>query len=106
MPGIGTRFDILGKVLGGAFGLGELPRLLETLRRTVRRTGRPAITIIDIVGFSRGAATTLDFCHLIQERGIRRPDSDDVVEPTPQIRFLGVWDIVAAFGLGDPRQPG
>ena len=52
-------------------------------------------------GFSRGAATTLDFCHCIQERGIRRPGSDDVVEPSPKIRFLGVWDVVAAFGLAN-----
>lgn len=56
--------------------------------------------IIDIVGFSRGAATTLDFCHLIQDRGIRQPGQDDVIEAQPQIRFVGVWDVVAAFGLG------
>ena len=57
--------------------------------------------MIDIVGFSRGAATTLDFCHCIQTRGIRRPGTDLVVEPTPRIRFLGVWDVVAAFGLAN-----
>jgi hypothetical protein len=98
IPGIGTRFDAIGKILGGAFGLGELPRLLKTYDELCKNwVGGD--TVIDIVGFSRGAATTLDFCHIIQDRGIRRPGTDDVVEPTPQIRFLGVWDIVAAFGL-------
>src|SRR6185369_4296560 len=57
--------------------------------------------VIDIVGFSRGAATTLDFCHRIQKDGIRKPGNGDVVEPQPTIRFLGVWDIVAAFGLAN-----
>ena len=28
---------------------------------------------IDVIGFSRGAATTLDFCYRIQKDGIRRP---------------------------------
>jgi hypothetical protein len=57
--------------------------------------------VIDVVGFSRGAATTLDFCNYIQEKGIRRPGSSDVVERDPRIRFLGVWDVVAAFGLAN-----
>jgi len=35
------------------------------------------------------------------KQGIRRPGSDEVVEPSPTIRFLGVWDIVAAFGLAN-----
>jgi hypothetical protein len=34
-------------------------------------------------------------------RGIRTPGTDTVVEPQPKIRFLGVWDVVAAFGLGN-----
>jgi hypothetical protein len=32
VPGIGTRFDAIGRALGGAFGIGELPRLLESYR--------------------------------------------------------------------------
>jgi hypothetical protein len=101
VAGIGTRFDTIGKVLGGAFGLGELPRLLEAYDHLCRNwTGPTQDRIIDIVGFSRGAATTLDFCNIIQEKGIRRPGSDEVVEKSPRIRFLGVWDVVAAFGFG------
>src|SRR5262249_54967707 len=83
---------------GGVFGLGELPRILEAYDHLCEQWAA-GDRIIDIVGFSRGAATTLDFCHQIQENGIRRPGSDQVVETSPRIRFLGVWDTVAAFGL-------
>ena len=58
--------------LGGAFGIGELPRLLESYRSLCANWAN-GDRVIDIVGFSRGAATTLDFCHIIQKRGIRRP---------------------------------
>jgi hypothetical protein len=100
LPGVGTRFDLLGKALGGVFGLGELPRIDEAYDHLCKAWAA-GDTGIDIVGFSRGAATTLDFCNCIQERGIRRPGSDDVVEANPRIRFLGVWDVVAAFGLAN-----
>ena len=56
---------------------------------------------IDIIGFSRGAATTLDFCHKIQEQGIRAPGSQTAIERNPKIRFLGVWD-----GAGRNLAPG
>jgi hypothetical protein len=99
VAGIGTRWDLAGKIVGGAFGLGELPRLDEAYDALCSNwiTGD---STIDIVGFSRGAATTLDFCRLINDRQIRKPNSDQVIEPNPQIRFLGVWDVVDAFGLG------
>ncbi|MGH9141053.1 MAG: phospholipase effector Tle1 domain-containing protein [Vicinamibacterales bacterium] len=100
VPGVGTRFDVIGKVLGGVFGLGELPRINDAYDHACKAWAG-GDTIIDVVGFSRGAATTLDFCHCIQERGIRRPGSSEIVEPNPKIRFLGVWDIVAAFGLAN-----
>ena len=99
LAGVGTRFDVIGKILGGVFGLGELSRIDEAYDHLCQVWAKDPV--IDIVGFSRGAATTLDFCHCIQERGIRRPGSDDVVEPNPTIRFLGVWDVVAAFGLAN-----
>lgn len=100
VPGVGTRLKALGKIVGGVFGMGELPRINEAYDHLCRAWADNDRTI-DVIGFSRGAATTLDFCHRIQERGIRRPNSDDVVEPRPTIRFLGVWDVVAAFGLAN-----
>lgn len=98
VEGVGTRMEAAGRVVGGLFGVGELPRLNEAYDRLCENWANDPI--IDIVGFSRGAATTLDFCHVIQNRGIRRPGTIDVVEANPTIRFVGVWDVVAAFGLG------
>jgi len=100
VPGVGTRFNAAGRALGGVFGIGELPRINEAYEALCKAWDEGERDI-DIVGFSRGAATTLDFCHCIQERGIRTPGSDQVVEPSPKIRFLGVWDVVASFGLAN-----
>ncbi|NUR54036.1 MAG: DUF2235 domain-containing protein [Acidobacteria bacterium] len=97
--GIGTRYGLAGRLVGGAFGAGELPRLNEAYEH-VCRAWDEGDRAIDIIGFSRGAATALDFCNLIQQRGVRRPASETVVEPNATIRFLGLWDVVAAFGLG------
>ncbi|HVW04340.1 MAG TPA: DUF2235 domain-containing protein [Vicinamibacterales bacterium] len=101
VEGVGTRFDLLGRIAGGAFGLGELSRLEEAYTHLCKCWVENDDHDIDIVGFSRGAATTLDFCHIVLDRGIRKPGTTVVVEPKPTIRFLGVWDIVAAFGLAN-----
>lgn len=100
VPGVGTRWDKIGRIVGGLFGVGELPRIDEAYEHLCTAWAAND-HIIDIVGFSRGAATTLDFCYEVQKRGIRLPNSHTIVEPHPQIRFLGVWDIVAAFGIAN-----
>src|ERR1051326_5045322 len=79
VAGIGTRWDMVGKIVGGAFGLGELPRLDEAYD-ALCANWQSGDQIIDVVGFSRGAATTLDFCQLINARGIRKPNTEQVVE--------------------------
>lgn len=99
VEGVGTRDELAGKIIGGLFGMGGLPRLNEAYEHLCRNWANNDRSI-DIVGFSRGAAITLDFCHLIQHRGIRSPGTENVVEANPEIRFVGVWDVVAAFGLG------
>src|SRR5688572_9035843 len=100
VTGVGTRMKWVGRIIGGVFGAGELPRLNEAYKRLCENWVVRGDEVIDIVGFSRGAATTLDFCHMIQERGIRQPGTEDVVVANPPIRFVGVWDVVPAFGLG------
>ncbi len=100
IAGIGTRLEAVGKIIGGVFGAGSHVRVDEAYDHLCK-TWAAGDHVIDIIGFSRGAATTLDFCHCIQEKGIRKPGSDTVIEPTPQIRFLGLWDVVAAFGLAN-----
>ena len=98
VAGVGTRYDLLGKVFGGAFGLGQ-PARLEEAYRALCKNWLAGDTDIDVIGFSRGAATALDFCTIIQKNGIKDPDGK-VIQKDPLIRFLGVWDIVDAFGFG------
>jgi uncharacterized protein (DUF2235 family) len=98
VAGVGTRFDLVGKLVGGFFGMGELTRINEAYDHLCQQWAN-GDKVIDVVGFSRGAATTLDFCQKVKANGIRKPNSDAVVEPTPKIRFVGVWDVVGAFGL-------
>ena len=101
LKGIGTRARTpIGDLLAEQWGFGGHQRVREALDR-MEANQAAGDKDIHAVGFSRGAATTLDFCHCIQERGIRKPGSDQVVEPSPKIRFLGVWDVVASFGLAN-----
>lgn len=99
-PGVGTRLGVLGRTFGGVWGAGALPRLNEAYDR-VCAAWDAGDRIIDVVGFSRGAAIALDFCNILQERKICRPRTDDVVCAEPPIRFLGLWDTVGAFGLAN-----
>lgn len=98
VPGPGTRFGNVGRVLGGATGLGGLMRVREAYSQLCENWQAGHRTI-DIVGFSRGAALALDFANKIEDDGIRRPGSKEVIADRPTIRFLGLWDIVASFGI-------
>jgi hypothetical protein len=52
--------------------------------------------IVDIIGFSRGAALALHFANKLGKNGIELGDGtkEDI-----SIRFLGLWDVVGSFGL-------
>ncbi|MDB5822460.1 MAG: hypothetical protein JWR21_1164 [Herminiimonas sp.] len=52
---------------------------------------------IDIVGFSRGAAMSRDFANKVAQRLER--EAYKSTGKCVEIRFLGVWDTVAQFGL-------
>lgn len=96
--GVGTRLGAFGLALGGAFGFGgfsRVGRMYDALCRNWMNGDRT----IDVIGFSRGAALALDFVAVLAKRGIRRPGSKEIVEARPKVRFLGLWDIVQAFGL-------
>jgi hypothetical protein len=96
--GIGTGGNIFDKYLGAAFGLGGASRLQKAYD-ALCISWAAGDRNIDVVGFSRGAASALDFQNLVFKDGIRQPNGGAVVEPSPQIRFLGLWDVVGAFGL-------
>lgn len=88
-PGVGTRFDIAGRVVGGITGAGGHTRVHEALQSLSQAldAGHDDAEI-DVVGFSRGAALALDFVNRIAE-----------LPGSPQIRFLGLWDCVPSFGV-------
>ncbi len=98
--GIGTKLGAIGHAIGGAFGAGELDRLERAYSRLCQNWMIKNDKIIDLVGFSRGAATCLDFCNLIVRRGIRDPVTHDKRNDTPRFRFVGLFDVVGAFGAG------
>ncbi len=87
LEGVGTRFGFIGKLLGGLAGFGGRIRIREALEELDRNFANGDRTI-DICGFSRGAALALHFANEIQEE-----------KGGAEIRFLGLWDVVASFGI-------
>lgn len=89
--GPGTRWGWLGKIFGGLFGAGGKKRVeeaYEELGKNFRENDR----VIDIIGFSRGGALALDFANKIHSEGVGGGQR-------PEIRFVGVWDVVPSFGI-------
>lgn len=95
VEGVGTRFGKLGHALGGLFGSGGRTRI-EEMYEELCENWEHGDRVIDIIGFSRGAALAVHFANVIGEKGVKL--SDGKVEQA-QVRFLGVWDIVGSFGL-------
>ena len=89
LKGIGTRADDdpAAKGVAEAFGIGGLARIGDGLKR-LENNLNGGDSVIDIVGFSRGAALAIDFANKIAEKF-----------KDASVRFIGVWDIVADFGL-------
>lgn len=94
LEGVGTRLGALGKVLGGAFGMGGQSRIEEMMIHLQENYTKD--TPIDVIGFSRGAALAVHFCNKLSEDGIKLDDGSVV---KPEVRFLGLWDVVGSFGL-------
>src|SRR5688500_8913688 len=88
LNGIGVRAKkFVGKALAEAFGIGGHERVKEALTRLEHNLAA-GDRIVDVVGFSRGAALALSFANRVkaQHNGLR-------------IRFVGVFDVVGQFGL-------
>jgi len=91
VSGVGTRFSLLGTIFGGIMGAGGHDRINEA-RDQLEANFKAGHREIDIIGFSRGAALALEFANDIHDDGVNG-------EAAPAIRFLGLWDTVASFGL-------
>lgn len=87
LEGVGTRLGFVGKILGGVTGAGGRVRIREAMERLDNNFAE-GDRAIDIIGFSRGAALTLHFANEIQQN-----------RNGTEIRFLGLWDVVASFGV-------
>jgi uncharacterized protein (DUF2235 family) len=87
LKGIGTlAHTLVGEKVAETFGIGGHPRLKEAHKR-VEQNLAAGDADVDIVGFSRGAALAIDFANHVCKK-----------IPKANVRFVGVWDIVAQFG--------
>jgi uncharacterized protein (DUF2235 family) len=88
MKGIGRRARLfVGKALAEAFGIGGHRRIREAMDR-LENNIEAGDAIVDIVGFSRGAAIGLSFANEVAKK-----------LPDVRIRFMGLFDVVGQFGL-------
>lgn len=103
--GVGT--DWYTKHIGGLTGVGGKNRIESMYGKLTEYYNTPDPTgenqQIDIIGFSRGAALARTFVNYINSKGgvpLLGPDGrpTGVVCPV-RIRFLGLFDTVASFGL-------
>ena len=116
--GVGTRYGTVGRLVGGLFGGGAKMRLRGAYRVLYDNYVSHGDHDIDIVGFSRGAAMAVHFANVVATHGIRKPKRAlrrdkllgwglgfDKSLPSRQanIRFLGLFDTVASFGLAIGR---
>lgn len=118
LPGVGTRYGPLGKGIGGIGGAGVRSRVRLAYQAVCKRWAE-GDDRLDIVGFSRGAATAIHFANTVRTLGIhypaRRPNrlprwstqlglsnipgAEASNSDKPTISFLGLWDSVGAFGI-------
>jgi uncharacterized protein (DUF2235 family) len=98
VQGVGTKYGFAGKIIGGAFGAGWLSRI-NSAAECLGHAYAAGDTNIDIIGFSRGAAIALDFVNKVAKEGVRLDGK--VLNAKPAIRFVGLFDVVAAFGVAN-----
>ena len=99
VDGVGSRHGLVGKYLGGIFGAGAETRIEEQWDALKKRFAA-GDEVIDVIGYSRGAAIARMFVHRIGQayETIIREDGTKLVS-VPTVRFLGLYDTVASFGI-------
>jgi hypothetical protein len=96
--GVGTRYGFVGKIVGGLTGAGAQSRIEEQFKALKTRF-TAGDTDIDIVGYSRGAAIARMFVQRIGHDFYELERGGKPLESPPKIRFLGLFDTVASFGI-------
>ena len=119
--GVGRRLGLAGKVVGGGLGVGVDVRVNEA-RALLYEAFLNGDQVIDIIGFSRGAATATAFAWSIFRWGVRAPRNilpgtdglknvasgsftHDSLADKPPIRFMGLFDTVFTTGQLSPFIP-
>jgi uncharacterized protein (DUF2235 family) len=88
LKGIGTRArTFFGRNPAEMFGIGGHRRIRQAVERLENNLDA-GDEIVDVVGFSRGAALSMSFANEVAAK-----------LPEVKIRFIGVFDLVAQFGL-------
>ncbi|MBE7382685.1 MAG: DUF2235 domain-containing protein [Leptolyngbya sp. SIO1E4] len=98
-PGVGSSVSITDRIVGGAFGAGA-SGVINAAFRKLKDHFKSGDQTIDIIGYSRGAAlarafadkTFKDYSELVDKTG--KP-----LNGPPDIRFIGLFDTVASFGM-------
>ncbi|MBD2655417.1 DUF2235 domain-containing protein [Synechocystis sp. FACHB-383] len=100
-PGVGSGawFETntgrtLDFIFGGAFGIGAQGIVNQAFKR-LKKNFTKGDKVIDIIGFSRGAAIARMFA---DKTAIHFRKIGDKLERPPEIRFIGLFDTVASFG--------
>ena len=97
IKGVGTSKLPIRKMAGLLFGAGGKARVRKAMK-ALRENVKLGDTTIDVVGFSRGAAESIEFVNRIRNATIGGKKGRAV-------RFLGIWDTVASFGIPDLPRP-
>jgi len=88
LKGIGTRArTFIGRTFSEAFGIGGHQRVRQAMDR-LENNIEAGDSVVDIAGFSRGAALALSFANEIADK-MKNLD----------VRYIGLWDVVGEFGL-------
>ncbi len=95
VKGVGTRFSIFGKIIGGLTGTGGKKRIRDMWKQ-LRENFAAGDEEIYLIGFSRGAALALHFANEIHEKKLVNQHGKRV---SATIGFMGLWDTVGAFGM-------
>ena len=107
--GVGSK---LGEyILGGMTGAGGEDRILKMLEDVSLHLNRAEVRglspkVIDVCGFSRGAAQARHFVNILKHEGIINEQTDEPFADV-EVRFLSLFDTVASFGIpGNDIDPG
>jgi uncharacterized protein (DUF2235 family) len=88
LKGIGRLArTFVGMGVAEAFGIGGHQRVEQAVAR-LKKNRKRGDAIVDVVGFSRGAAIALSFANTVAAE-----------LPDQSIRFMGLFDVVGQFGL-------